>query len=123
MTGVTPGPARVGSGVMSTSAERMRRLRERRAAGLAPAADRVTGDPDDLLVPAVEVTVAALALGGADAGAAQLARIYASALDSAADQALAIRRFGPLLLDALRELGATPAAQCAKATRGSRGLG
>jgi hypothetical protein len=93
---------------MSTSAERMRRLRERRAAGLIP----IDGEPprpaDELLAPAVEETLAALELGADSAGAAQIARRYARVIDGASDQAWAYRWIGPLLLAALVELRATP---------------
>jgi hypothetical protein len=42
------------NGRMSTSTERMRRLRERRAAGLLPAEGQAPRDAADLLAPAVE---------------------------------------------------------------------
>jgi hypothetical protein len=86
----------------------MQRMRARRAAGLAPAEDREPLDPDDLLLPAVEATIAALGLAAEDAGAAEVARRYAGAMDSARDQAWAARWLGPLLLKALEELRATP---------------
>jgi hypothetical protein len=86
----------------------MRRLRERRAAGLLP----VDGEPprpeDERLLPAVEETLAALELGAGDRAAAQLARRYAQVIDEARDQAWAYRWIGPLLLQALTELKATP---------------
>jgi hypothetical protein len=72
---------------MSTSTERMRRLRERRAAGLLPIDGEPPRPPDELLVPAVEVTVASLQLGPEDAGAVQLARVYARVIDQARDPA------------------------------------
>jgi hypothetical protein len=97
----------------------MRRLRQRRAAGLAPADGREPRDPDELIAPAIEETIGALKLGPADAGAAQLARRYAEAMDEAADPAWAARWIGPLLLSALTELRATPAAR-ARAARGGK---
>jgi hypothetical protein len=93
---------------MSTSAERMRRLRERRAASIGSAPGAPLRDADELLVPAVEETLAALKLGERDAAAAQLARTYARVIDQAADQAQALRWVGPLLLKSLEALGATP---------------
>lgn len=63
----------------------------------------------------VDASIAALSLTSADAGAAQLAREYAALIDSAigddADRAWALRWIGPLLLDCLESLGATPAAR------------
>jgi hypothetical protein len=86
----------------------MRRLRERRAAGLLP----VDGEPprpeDERLLPAVEETLAALELGEGDRAAAQLARRYAQVIDEARDQAWAYRWIGPLLLSSLEALRATP---------------
>lgn len=97
---------------MSTSAERMRRMRARRAAGLLPPEGApVLRDADDLLLPAVEATVEALGLGGTDAAAAQLARAYARAMDEARDPARAALHFGPPLLKVLEALRATPAAR------------
>lgn len=107
---------------MSTSADRMRRLRERRAASLGPADGAGLRDAEDLLGPAVEETLAALKLGERDAGAVQLARRYAGAIDAAQDQAYAMRWLGPLLLKALMSLGATPAARAgAKPARAPAG--
>ena len=59
---------------MSSSAERMRRLRERRAAGLDedPAAD--LRPADELVGPALEETITALQLTDADAGAVAILR-------------------------------------------------
>jgi hypothetical protein len=93
---------------MATSAERMRALRARRAAGLEPVADLPVRDADELLAPAVEETIAALKLGERDAGTAQLALGYAQAIDVAKDPAAALRVFGPLLLKSLEALKATP---------------
>ena len=98
---------------MSTSAERMRRLRARRAAGLNPAEGTTLRPAGELLAPAVEETLAALELGERDAAAAQLARRYAQVIDQAADPAWAARWIGPLLLRALEELRATPVARAA----------
>ncbi len=93
---------------MSTSTERMRRLRERRAAGLLP----IDGEPprpaDELLLPAVEETLGALELTEADQAAAQIARRYAKVIDEARDPAYAYRWLGPLLLASLEALRATP---------------
>jgi len=89
----------------------MRRLRERRAAGLQPVPDAEPRDPDELLGPAVEETLAALDLGGQDAAVAELARRYAKVIDEAQDPVWAIRWIGPLLLRVLEELRATPASR------------
>jgi hypothetical protein len=86
----------------------MRRLRERRAAGLIP----VDGEPprpaDELLLPSVRESVAALELGVDGLAAARLAERYAQVIDEARDQAWALRWIGPHLLQALTELRATP---------------
>jgi hypothetical protein len=93
---------------MSTSTERMRRMRARRAAGLLPADGQPLRPADELLGPAVEETIGALELGAADQAAAQVARRYARVIDEARDPAWAYRWLGPLLLAALTELRATP---------------
>jgi hypothetical protein len=91
---------------MTTSTERMRRLRERRAAALIP----VDGPPplaeEDRLAPAVEESIAALNLGGEHAAAAQLARRYAEVIGQAENPAYALRWVGPLLLSSLEALQA-----------------
>ena len=97
---------------MSTSTERMRRLRERRAAGLQPPDDGPPPrDADDLVLPAVETSIEALGLDATDTAVAQLARGYARVLDTARDPAWAARWYGPELLKALDALGATPLAR------------
>jgi hypothetical protein len=96
---------------MSTSTERMRRLRERRAVALLPVDGAPLRSSDELLAPAVEAALQALELGEADAAAAQLARRYAKVLDEARDPAWSARWIGPLLLDCLVQLGATPASR------------
>lgn len=97
---------------MSTSAERMRRMRARRAAGLLPPEDGpVLRDADDLLAPTMETTLAALGLADTDAAVAQLARRYAQAMDDARDPAWAARWLGPELQRCLEALGATPMAR------------
>lgn len=99
---------------MSTSAERMRRLRARQVAGLAPAPDRTPRDPADLLTPAVETTITALNLDAKDTALAQLARLFAAAIDEAENPGSALRWLGPPFLKVLLQLGATPAARSAK---------
>jgi hypothetical protein len=110
------------NGLMSTldkpkpsSAERMRRLRERRAeehaSALSPVPDAPPRDPDELLLPAVEVTIGALKLPESSGATAQLARVLASAIDAAADQATALRVLGPQLLKVIEALGGSPAAR------------
>ena len=86
-------------------------MRARRAAGLLPAEGLAPRAADELLAPAVEETLAALELGEADAGVAQVARRYAQVIDEARDPAYALRWIAPLLLAALAELGATPLAR------------
>lgn len=85
-------------------------------------------DASELLWPAVAETLATLDLGSEHAAAAKLARRYAQVIDSmpdrapargAPDQAWAMRWIGPLLLDCLTELGATPAAK-ARLTKGGK---
>ena len=85
-------------------------------------------DASELLAPAVEQAITALGgtLTEADSGTAQLARRYAALIDAmdghcaacddqdckrAAGSAWAMRWIAPLLLDALEQLGATPAAR------------
>jgi hypothetical protein len=81
-------------------------------------------DASELLWPAVQETLAALDLGSEHAAARRLAQRYAQVIDGlpdhdeytserAHDQAWALRWIGPLLLDALVQLGATPAARAA----------
>jgi hypothetical protein len=97
---------------MSTSTDRMRRLRERRARALEadPDAARLR-DADDLLTPSVQQSLEALDLGPEHAAAAQLALRYAKCIDRAQDVAWAARWIGPLLADVLAELGGTPMAR------------
>lgn len=71
------------------------------------------------LWPAVSETLASLGLKPEDAAARKLAQRYAQIIDGLPDkaprgapnQAWALRWIGPLLLDVLRELQATPAAR------------
>jgi hypothetical protein len=93
---------------MATSAERMAAMRARRAAAIEAAPDATPRDPDELLLPAVDETIAALRLTEADGAAAQLARCYARVIDEASDPAWAMRWIGPLFLASLESLQATP---------------
>ena len=86
-------------------------MRERQAAALLPAEGHTPRDPDELLLPAVEETLAALELGERDAAAAQMARQYAKVIDTCRDAAWGYRWLGPLLLACLAELQATPASR------------
>lgn len=61
------------------------------------------------LLPAVEVSLAALGLAGNDRDLAEEARRTAAAIDDAGRSALALKRLGPRLLTALDALGASPA--------------
>ena len=80
---------------MSAGAERMRRLRERKAAALAPVDGPSPLPADEQLAPAVEATDEALKLGPEHEAVAQLARRYASLIDRAEDPAAALRHLGP----------------------------
>jgi hypothetical protein len=71
-------------------------------------------DAANLLRTAVDNTIEALDLGEQDAAAVRLARHYANLIDAQEDPKLtawALRWIGPLLLDVLESLGATPAAR------------
>lgn len=76
-------------------------------------------DAAELITPAVVTTLDALDLKPEDAAAAKLARYYAVQIDQATVSgepkisAWAARNIGPLLLQALESLGATPAARAA----------
>ena len=79
----------------------------------------VLRDSSEQLWPAVQETLASLGLKPEDAAARKLAQRYAQIIDQLPDkapagrptQAWGLRWIGPLLLDALRELQATPAAR------------
>lgn len=78
-------------------------------------------DAEELLLAQVKVTVAALPnVTDADAAVIKLAEKYALLIDACeADedpkiQAWAVRWIGPLLLDCLTQLGATPASRGVK---------
>jgi hypothetical protein len=75
-------------------------------------------DASELLWPAVSQTLSQLDLTDADAGAAKLAQRYSQVIEQHPDQAWALRWIGPLLLDALTQLGATPAARAAITKKG-----
>ena len=96
-------------------AERMRQMRERRAAdhaaALAPVPDAVPRAPDELLLPAVEQSIEALQLGERDQAVAQLARVLAQPIDESANQSVALRVLGPQLQKALEAIGGTPASR------------
>jgi hypothetical protein len=96
---------------MGSSTERMRRLRERRAAALMPVDGPGPQDADTLLVPAVEQTLQALQLGERGAAAGALALEVARAIDGAENQPLALVRLGPVMLKVLQALEATPASR------------
>jgi hypothetical protein len=105
----------------TTSADRMRALRARRAAALASAPDPGPRDPAALVLPAVETTLAALALAPRYAAAAQLARVLASAIDEAESPAAAVIKLGPQLLKVLQALETTRAARLARSPGGRGG--
>jgi hypothetical protein len=96
---------------MSTSAERMRRFRERQAAAGVPLRAPGPRDAGELLGPAVAETIQALELQPEDAAVAQLARRYAAVMDETESPGWAARWIAPLLLVTLDSLGATPAAR------------
>jgi len=93
-----------------SDAERQRRLRERRARSLEEG-EHVLRAADDMLGPAIAETIAALDLSPEHAAAVKLAERYAKVIDGAQDVSYAARWIGPLLLEVLGELGATPAAR------------
>jgi hypothetical protein len=64
-----------------------------------------------LMQHAVETTIDALDLTPKDACAVRLALEYAITIDGCRDPAWAMRWLGPLLLDCLESLGATPLAR------------
>ena len=76
-------------------------------------------DASELLWPALAETLTQLDLGSEHAAAKKLAQRYAQVIDEHRDQAYALRWIGPLLLDALEALGATPAARAAL-TKGAK---
>jgi hypothetical protein len=79
-------------------------------------------DADELLLPAVRASIAALKdKTGADAAIIKLAERYAVTIDQAppARTEYVMRYIGPLLHDALESLGATPVARTK--TRGKEG--
>jgi hypothetical protein len=88
-------------------------------------------DASELLWPAVAETIASLDLQPEDAAAKKLAQRYAQIIDDlpdhaprgTQDQAWAMRWLGPLLLDVLVQLGATPAARKAPKTGGDNATG
>jgi hypothetical protein len=91
-------------------------------------------DVSELLWPALAETLASLELGPEHAAAKKLAQRYAQVIDAlpdrnedmserAHDQAWGLRWIGPLLLDVLDALGATPdaTARISKLTKGGGG--
>ena len=93
---------------MSTSTERITRLRQRQAEALQADPDARLRDADELLYPAVAASVEALGLGPEDTAAAQVALQLARVIDSARDQAWAMRWLAPNLMATLEALHATP---------------
>ena len=98
-------------------------MRARRAAAIEAASDAHLRDAADLLAPAIAETLASLDLGAENAAAAKVAQRYAEVIDQAKDQAWAMRWLGPLLLDALEQLGATPAAKAKQQGKSTKRLG
>lgn len=83
-------------------------------------------DADKLLLAQVKLAVSALqAVTDADSAAIRLAETYAEAIDNAEtarDRAYVVRWIGPLLLDCLIQLGATPMARGVKAAQPDSGV-
>lgn len=93
----------------TSSTDRVRAFRARERAKLEADPDARLRDADELLLPAVRETLAALgAVDGQDAAVAKLAERYAATIDRAKDPAYAMRWLGPLMLEVLTELNATP---------------
>lgn len=76
-------------------------------------------DASELLWPAVRETLTQVDQGSEHAAARKLAQRYAQVIDESKDQVYAMRWVGPLLLDALEALGATPVAKAAL-TKGAK---
>lgn len=108
---------------MATSTDRVRRFRERQRASIEAADPPVLRDADELLVPAVRETIAALELGPEFASAAAVALRYAQVIDDARDQAYALRWLGPELLRSLESLGGTPRARASMKPAGKADAG
>ena len=94
--------------VAMTAAERKRLQRQRERAGLEADPAAHLRDADELVSPALEVSLEALDLKPEDAAAVALARAYARVLDTARDPAWSARWIGPLYLASLESLRATP---------------
>lgn len=76
--------------------------------------ERQIKSADHLMRTAVDETVHALGLDDKDVAAVRLAQFYADSIDGAngaKEIAWVLRWIGPLLLDCLSELGATPGAR------------
>lgn len=78
-----------------------------------------------LVMPAVSETITNLALAEVDEGATRLALLYAEEIDAAedADRAVVLKSLGPLLLQVLESLGATPKARAALLKPSTAGTG
>ena len=104
-----------------SNAARQQRLRARRREALEADPGAPLRDAAELVSPALEESLSALDLDGKDAAVVALARSYARVLDTSRDPAWSARWVGPLFLDALTALGATPAAKAALAKGQQRG--
>jgi hypothetical protein len=80
---------------------------------------KLPADESPRLGPAVATTLANLKLEPEDAAIAQLARVFAAAIDhlSPAEQATLLRHLAPGLIRVLEALGATPRARAAGSSR------
>lgn len=76
----------------------------------------MTAPPATSLLAAVEASLTEAKIGPVEAGAAELARRYAAAIDASEDPELTLEKLGPRLLAALIALGAPSPATAAKAT-------
>jgi hypothetical protein len=94
-----------------TDAERMRKMRARRAAAIEAGDRPPLQDAAELLEPAIQASILALELGPEDLGAAELALSIARTIDRAGDHAWAVRWLSPHLQVALDRLNACPAAR------------
>lgn len=97
--------------VRELGAERARRFRQRRREQLEAGLEAADPPREPVLSAAVAVARAASDSGVYGEALWALAARIASVIDQAADERLALRRLGPVLMKVLLELGAVPSAR------------